>query len=170
MADSKKENESKPETEEFKVDLSEFTDEGFIRLNPEPRYYNVDGAGTLWCIVLDRTQTPSKKFKDDNVHYTCVAMKECRNGPILNKDTGVVEEQPLIRPGDTIRVGGRHQIDHTFPKVCGKKALVVLKPLRKVPTAGGQEVWQFAILAKPLTPKLEEQFAQFHLGEFESLE
>jgi hypothetical protein len=167
---AKKDNDNNTTTTEPapKVDLSEFEREGFIRLNPEPRYWNADGAGTLFCVVLDRASMRSKKLPGENAYYTCIAMRRSKNGPIINPETGDVTERD-IEPGDTIRVGARHQIDDTFPRVCGKAAMVAIKPLQKVATGNNREVWQFAIMAKPLTPEERAMFAQFNLSDFESL-
>lgn len=150
-------------------DHSELERMGFIRLNPEPRYWNAEGATTLFCVVVDRASLRSKKVQGENAYYTCIAMAQSKNGPLTDPDTGEVTEQRDIEPGDTIRVGARHQIDDTFPKVCGKAAMVAVKPLQKVMTGNNREVWQFYIGARPLTPEERAKLAQFNLSDFESL-
>lgn len=172
MAKEKTSNAADPNTNPVAdtVDLSEWEGQGFIRLNPEPRYYNVDGAGPLQCVVIDRASMPSrKKAGESNAYYTCIAMKRCANGPVIDAETGDVHEQRDIEPGDTIRVGARHQIDDTFPKVCGKAAMVLVKPLRKVTTSNNRTVWQFAIMARKLSGPEREKLAQFSLSDFDDI-
>lgn len=156
----------KPRIEPVTVDLSAYESEGFVRLNPEPRYYNVEGADPLMCVVLDRSQAGKIQA---NAYYTCVAFSHGKNGDITNQETGEVYAQPAIEPGDVIRVGARHQIDDTFPKVVGRKAMVLLKPIRKVMTANDREVWQFAIMARPLRESEAIKLAAFTLADFETI-
>jgi len=148
--------------------FAQFEAEGFVRLNPEPRYYNAEGADPLFCVVVDRQVLKSKKGKGENAFYTCIAMRPCKNGPMIDKDTGE-QIETSFEPGDTVRVGARHQIEDTFHRIVGKAALVLVQPLAKVATSTGREVWQFFIAAKPLSAEERELFAQFNLSDFDAL-
>jgi len=179
MADSEKTTGAKKAltaAESKALDLAaQFEKDGFLNLSPEPRYWNVEGADPLLCVVLARHSQKQKGKNGTSVgYYSCVAMNDGKNGDYIDTESGEVITPPPWQPGDILRIGARHQIDDAFGyagknKVVGRKAIVALIPIEKVKTHSGNTVWRFKIMARRMSPSEEKRFTSFQLGEFGAL-
>lgn len=147
-------------TRERKVDgvnaiPEEYANEGFVtRLNPEPVYYTPDGAGDLYCTVLERRVEELKPGavtrdgKTERVYYDAVVLQSFKNGVTRETEEGEVQ-QPNAERGDMIRIGERHQTA-VLARYAGKAIAVLIHQTGKVATKGGQTVWTFELYARHL--------------------
>ena len=106
--------------------------EGFVELNPDPVYYNIDGAEPLLGIVLDRGSF-RKRGESEQAHYDVLVLQTFVNGASIDPETGEVrKEAETIERGSIIRLGEKAQVKQYLSKVVRKAAKVLIVPQGKV--------------------------------------
>lgn len=141
---------------------------GYVELNPDPIYYNIEGAEPLCGIVLDRGSF-RKRGEAEQAHYDVLVLQDFLNGPSVDKGTGEVKrESEQIERGTIIRLGEKAQVKQYLGKVLKKAAKVLIVPQGKVRTSSGNACWQFKFYAKPLEAH-EVDFARSHGISFDDL-
>ena len=143
--------------------------EGFVELNPDPVYYNIDGAEPLLGIVLDRGSF-RKRGESEQAHYDVLVLQTFVNGASIDPETGEVrKEAETIERGSIIRLGEKAQVKQYLSKVVRKAAKVLIVPQGKVRTSSGNSCWQFKFYAKPLSSS-EVEFARKQGIQFDDLD
>lgn len=142
--------------------------DGFVQLNPDPVYYNIEGAEPLLGVVLDRGSF-KKRGESEQAHYEVLVLKDFMNGASVDPETGEIrKEAEKIGRGSIIRLGEKAQVKQYLTKVVRKAAKVLILPQGKVRTSSGNSCWQFKFYAKPLSAE-EVEFAMSQGIHFDDL-
>ena len=124
--------------------------EGFQQLNPDPIYYNIEGAEPLMGIPLS-SGSFQKKGEKEQKHYDILVMRDFVNGPRVDKDGVVTVEAEEIESGTVIRLGDKAQVRQYVAPLVGKAAMLLIEPRGKVQTSRGNSCWTFRFYARALS-------------------